>query len=213
VAQPHAKLDLPTRLHADPIGDQFGLKRSDSLRADAGRRLNAGCRWRLGDCRERTEQSGRRQHEASKASTGVSSDQRRSAGARISSIQAHRADATRSAALDAARLDPKGLNPYHREMADALQTLEEHVARMLEGIKRLSDDNLALRAEIDAERLARQSLESRLDEARTRVESALGRLPAAPGDTPFSVPLSTQLSTPISTPLSTQLSTPLSKAD
>lgn len=84
---------------------------------------------------------------------------------------------------------------------------------MLEGIKRLSDDNLALRAEIDAERLARQSLESRLDEARTRVESALGRLPAAPGDTPFSVPLSTQLSTPISTPLSTQLSTPLSKAD
>ena len=82
-------------------------------------------------------------------------------------------------------------------MADVLQNLEEHVARMLEGMKRLSDDNLALRAAIDAERLARQTLESRLDEARTRVESALGRLPAAPGDTAPS----------------TQPSTPLSKAD
>jgi len=118
-------------------------------------------------------------------------------------------DAGVDALPDAARLDPRWLNPYHREMADVMQTLEEHVARMLEGMKRLSDDNLALRAEIEAERLARQSLESRLDEARTRVESALGRLPAAPDDTPFSVPLSTQLSTPIST----QLSTPLSKAD
>ena len=82
-------------------------------------------------------------------------------------------------------------------MADVLQTLEDHVARMLEGMKRLSDDNLALRAAIDAERMARQTLESRLDEARTRVESALGRLPAAPGDTA----------------LSTQPSTPLSRAD
>lgn len=102
------------------------------------------------------------------------------------------------AVVDAARLDPRWLNPYHREMADALQTLEEHVARMLEGMKRLSDDNLALRAEIEAERLARQRLASRLDEARTRVESALGRLPAAAVDTL----LSSQLSTPLSTPLS-----------
>jgi len=87
-------------------------------------------------------------------------------------------------------------------MTDVMQTLEEQVARMLEGMKRLSEDNLALRAEIDTERQARHRLEARLDEARIRVESALGRLPAGPGDTSLSAQ-----------PLSTPLSTPLSKAD
>jgi chromosome segregation ATPase len=90
-----------------------------------------------------------------------------------------------------------------------MQTLEEQVARMLEGMKRLSEDNLALRAEIDAERQARHRLESRLDEARTRVESALGRLPAGPAD----MSLGVQRSAPPGTPLSTPSSTPLSKAD
>lgn len=90
-----------------------------------------------------------------------------------------------------------------------MQTLEEQVARMLEGMKRLSENNLALRAEIDAERQARHKLESRLDEARARVESALGRLPVGPGDTP----LSAQPSATPGTPSSTPPSTPLSKAD
>jgi hypothetical protein len=60
VAQPHAQLDLPARLHADPVGDQFGLKRSDSQRTGAGRRLDAGCRWRLSQCREHAAQHRRR---------------------------------------------------------------------------------------------------------------------------------------------------------
>jgi len=63
-------------------------------------------------------------------------------------------------------------------MADVLQTLEAEVSRMLVGIRRLSDDNIALRAELQAASLARRQLEARLDEARSRVESALDRLPA-----------------------------------
>jgi uncharacterized protein (TIGR02449 family) len=97
-------------------------------------------------------------------------------------------------------------------MADALQILEVQVARMLEGIRRLSDDNGALRAELQAARLARQQLEARLDEARIRVESALDRLPALAGGS-ASPPLQTPLSAPISAPLSAPPTSPLSKAD
>ena len=208
VAQSNTQLDSPARLHSDPIGDQFGLKRADSQHT-AGRGLDTGCRWRLGQCRERAAQHRRRHQEACEASDGLLSNQRSSAVARISNIQAHRLDATRSAAVDTARLDPRCVYPYHREMTDVMQTLEEQVARMLEGMKRLSEDNLALRAEIDTERQARHRLEARLDEARTRVESALGRLPAGPGDTS----LSAQRSASSGTPLSTPSSTPLSKAD
>ena len=89
-------------------------------------------------------------------------------------------------------------------MADGLQILEVQVSLMLEGMRRLSDDNIALRAELRAASLARRQLEARLDEARSRVESALDRLPA------LASPLQT---TPPSGTLSSPLSTPLSKAD
>jgi uncharacterized protein (TIGR02449 family) len=103
-------------------------------------------------------------------------------------------------------------------MADVLQTLEAEVSRMLVGIRRLSDDNIALRAELQAASLARRQLEARLDEARSRVESALDRLPAlAAADSRASplqtVPPITSLSAPLSTPPSAPPSPSLSKAD
>jgi|GEM_PF-349351 hypothetical protein len=91
-------------------------------------------------------------------------------------------------------------------MADVLQTLEAEVSRMLEGMRRLSDDNVSLRAELLAAGLARRQLEARLDEARTRVESALDRLPAVAARGNLA-------SSPQTTPLSTPPSPPLSKAD
>jgi chromosome segregation ATPase len=81
-------------------------------------------------------------------------------------------------------------------MADVLQTLEAEVSRMLAGMRRLSDDNIALRAELQAASMAQRQLEARLDEARSRVESAL----AAAGS----------LSSPMQT---IPPSTPPSKAD
>jgi uncharacterized protein (TIGR02449 family) len=99
-------------------------------------------------------------------------------------------------------------------MADGLQMLEVQVSLMLEGMRRLSDDNVSLRAELEAAGLARQRLEARLDEARSRVESALDRLPALATGASLASPLqTTQPSAPSSTPLSTPPSTQPSKAD
>jgi hypothetical protein len=96
--------------------------------------------------------------------------------------------------------------------------LEVQVSLMLEGMRRLSDDNVSLRAELEAAGLARQRLEARLDEARSRVESALDRLPALAASASPASPLQTTqasalLITPLSTPPSTQPSTQPSKAD
>jgi uncharacterized protein (TIGR02449 family) len=99
-------------------------------------------------------------------------------------------------------------------MADVLQTLEEQVARMLEGIRRLSDDNVSLRAELQAAGLARRQLEARLDEARSRVESALDRLPALVAGASLASPLqTTSPSATPATPPSPPSSTQPSKAD
>ena len=76
-------------------------------------------------------------------------------------------------------------------MADVLQTLEAEVSRMLAGMRRLSDDNIALRAELQAASLAQRQLEARLDEARSRVESALDRLPALAAAGSLASPLQT----------------------
>jgi|694.fasta_scaffold62186_2 hypothetical protein len=76
-------------------------------------------------------------------------------------------------------------------MADVLQTLEAEVSRMLAGMRRLSDDNIALRAELQAASMAQRQLEARLDEARSRVESALDRLPALAAAGSLSSPMQT----------------------
>jgi uncharacterized protein (TIGR02449 family) len=99
-------------------------------------------------------------------------------------------------------------------MTDGLQMLEVQVSLMLEGMRRLSDDNVSLRAELEAAGLARQRLEARLDEARSRVESALDRLPALAASASLASPLqTTQPSVLLGTPPSPPPSTQPSKAD
>jgi uncharacterized protein (TIGR02449 family) len=67
-------------------------------------------------------------------------------------------------------------------MEDDLQALQERIERLLQGSRRLADENRRLRAELAAAAEARQRLEHRMSEARTRVESALSRLPAFADD-------------------------------
>jgi uncharacterized protein (TIGR02449 family) len=63
-------------------------------------------------------------------------------------------------------------------MEDDLQALQERIERLLQGARRLADENRRLRAELSESNEARQRLERRMTEARTRVETALSRLPA-----------------------------------
>jgi uncharacterized protein (TIGR02449 family) len=62
-------------------------------------------------------------------------------------------------------------------MENELQALQERVERVLQGARRLADDNRRLRVELAQARDARQQMERRMDEARSRVEAALSRLP------------------------------------
>ena len=62
-------------------------------------------------------------------------------------------------------------------MEDDLQALQERIERLLQGARRLADDNRRLRAELAESHDARERLERRMDEARQRVEAALSRLP------------------------------------
>jgi uncharacterized protein (TIGR02449 family) len=63
-------------------------------------------------------------------------------------------------------------------MENDLQSLRERVERLLQGARRLADENTRLRLELIQARDARQQIERRMDEARSRVEAALSRLPA-----------------------------------
>jgi uncharacterized protein (TIGR02449 family) len=63
-------------------------------------------------------------------------------------------------------------------MEDDLQALQERIERLLQGAGRLADENRRLKAELAESREARQRMERRMSEARTRVEAALSRLPA-----------------------------------
>jgi uncharacterized protein (TIGR02449 family) len=63
-------------------------------------------------------------------------------------------------------------------MDDELQALQARIERLLEGSRRLADDNRRLRAELGAALDSRQRIERRMHEARSKVEAALSRLPA-----------------------------------
>jgi uncharacterized protein (TIGR02449 family) len=67
-------------------------------------------------------------------------------------------------------------------MEDELQALQERIERLLQGARRLADDNRRLRAELAVCQDVRQRQEQRMVEARTRVEAALARLPAFPDE-------------------------------
>jgi uncharacterized protein (TIGR02449 family) len=62
-------------------------------------------------------------------------------------------------------------------MDDDLQALEAHVERLLAATRRLADENVELRAQLAQARGRADRLARRIDEARSRVESALARLP------------------------------------
>ena len=63
-------------------------------------------------------------------------------------------------------------------MDEELQALQERIERLLQGSRRLADENRRLKAELAESREARQRIERRMSEARARVEAALSRLPA-----------------------------------
>lgn len=67
-------------------------------------------------------------------------------------------------------------------MENDLQALQERIQRLLDGARRLADENSRLKAELAESREARQRIERRMSEARSRVEAALSRLPAFADD-------------------------------
>lgn len=67
-------------------------------------------------------------------------------------------------------------------MENDLQALQERIQRLLDGARRLADENSRLKAELAESREARQRIERRMSEARSRVEAALSRLPAFTDD-------------------------------
>lgn len=71
-----------------------------------------------------------------------------------------------------------GRVPTIARMEDDLQALQERIERLLQGARRLADENRRLQAELAESREARQRIERRMSEARSRVEAALSRLPA-----------------------------------
>jgi uncharacterized protein (TIGR02449 family) len=62
-------------------------------------------------------------------------------------------------------------------MEDDLQALQERIERLLQGSRRLADENRRLRTELTAAQESRQRVERRMHEARSKVEAALSRLP------------------------------------
>jgi uncharacterized protein (TIGR02449 family) len=71
-----------------------------------------------------------------------------------------------------------GRIPTIGRMEDELQALQERIERLLQGARRLADENRRLQAELVESQDARIRLERRMGEARSRVEAALSRLPA-----------------------------------
>jgi hypothetical protein len=62
-------------------------------------------------------------------------------------------------------------------MNEDIDALGVRINRLLTMMKKLSDDNIRLRAELEKGASARQEMEASMREARTRVEAALARLP------------------------------------
>jgi uncharacterized protein (TIGR02449 family) len=75
-----------------------------------------------------------------------------------------------------------GRIPTIAPMEEELQALQERIERLLQGSRRLADDNHRLRAELASAQEARQRVERRMHEARSKVEAALSRLPARTDD-------------------------------
>lgn len=63
-------------------------------------------------------------------------------------------------------------------MIHEVKQLAERVAQLLDIVRRLSDENVRLTSELAASQAAREDLNARMAQARTRVEVALARLPA-----------------------------------
>jgi len=64
-------------------------------------------------------------------------------------------------------------------MEKELERLEQRVNRLLTSARRLSDENIELRQQLDASRRVQETLQRKIDDARERVQGALSRLPAA----------------------------------
>ena len=62
-------------------------------------------------------------------------------------------------------------------MNEDIDALGVRINRLLTLMKKLSDDNIRLRAELEKGAAARQEMEASMREARARVEAALARLP------------------------------------
>ncbi len=62
-------------------------------------------------------------------------------------------------------------------MKEDIDALGVRIERLLGIMKRLSEDNARLQAELTQSHQANETLRKRMDEARARVESALARLP------------------------------------
>ena len=75
-----------------------------------------------------------------------------------------------------------GRIPTIGRMEDELQALQERIERLLQGARRLADENGRLKAELAESQEARRRVERRMSEARSRVEAALSRLPALTDD-------------------------------
>ncbi|MBW6494621.1 MAG: DUF904 domain-containing protein [Burkholderiaceae bacterium] len=65
-------------------------------------------------------------------------------------------------------------------MDEEIDTLAQRIDRMIALARQLTEENQRLRSLLEENRAAEQELHERMDEARTRVEAALSRLPAAP---------------------------------
>ena len=87
-----------------------------------------------------------------------------------------------AASGSAVGLTLRGRPPTITFMEEDLQALQERIERLLQGARRLADDNARLRAELTESNAVRQRLERRMSEARSRVEAALSRLPAYADD-------------------------------
>jgi cell division protein ZapB len=86
-------------------------------------------------------------------------------------------------------LDPLKSNPYHRSMDQDLTALEARLERLLEAVRKLSEHNQSLRAELEQARAAHLSLSNRMGDARSRVQAILDRLPAGDGAATLALPL------------------------
>ena len=62
-------------------------------------------------------------------------------------------------------------------MNEDIDALSVRIERLLSMMKKLSDDNVRLRSELASTVQEQEQMQQRMQEARTRVEAALARLP------------------------------------